>query len=61
MQKSYFKMLPLMLYGTWLFGAIINLKSNTRSKIMNAMTDILKNRRSIRKFKPEMPERPDIE
>lgn len=28
---------------------------------MNAMTDILKNRRSIRKFKPEMPERADIE
>lgn len=28
---------------------------------MNAMTDILKNRRSIRKFKPEMPERTDIE
>lgn len=28
---------------------------------MNAMTDILKNRRSIRKFKPEMPERADME
>jgi len=28
---------------------------------MNAMTDILKNRRSIRKFKPEMPDRTDIE
>lgn len=28
---------------------------------MNAMTDILKNRRSIRKFKPEMLERTDME